>query len=152
MPYRTAELIAARAAAYAQSFSSASALQVLDAAMSGHELTAPDFSAASAKFLELAYAASQDEALFIPRMPPLDFLRWRYGLRPDEPARHALEWRDRCALVLQSNCDAFPPGDPRVRDGLEDWVAVLWRAHRASQSPERVAMAIIQTQRAGRVQ
>ena len=152
MPRNLAMIIAAKAAACAQAFPSASPLQVLDTAMRGHSLTAPDFSEMPADFEALVLAASQDEALLIPMTEPEGLLRWRYGLRPDEPARNALEWQDRCALVLVANCDAWSPGEVRVRDGLDEWAADLQAQHAATGSPERVAMQIVEAQRAGRVQ
>ena len=151
MPRKQADLIAAWAAACADSCPSAFALQVLDAAMQGHTLTAPDFSAAPPVFIALALAASESDSLFLPRMQPLDFLRGRYGLQPDQPARDGLEWRNRVALVLVSNCDAWLPGEPRVRGGLDGWAVELHAAYGATESPERVAMRIVAAQRGGRL-
>jgi hypothetical protein len=142
MPRNLATIIAANAAACSQAFPSASPLQVLDTAMRGHVLTAPHLTDIAAEFESLVLTASQDEALFIPEMHQLDFLRLRYGLRPDEPARNGLEWQDRAALVLQTNCDTWPPGETRVRDRLEDWAAELRAQHGATESPERVALGI----------
>jgi hypothetical protein len=118
--------------------------------MCGHALTAPYLRGAGSYFNALVLAASEDERLFIAGVPPAQFLRWRYGLRADEPARDEAEWRDRVALVLQANADAFPPGAPEVRDGLDDWTADLHTQHGRGGSPERVALAIVASRRACR--
>ena len=145
-------MIALEAATLSMRLPSLEPLEVLDAAMRGHVLAELDFSQAGAYFKELVSAASESQSLIFPPAQPWDFLRWRFGLRPDEPARGELEWRDRCACVLQANADAFPHSDSKVRDCIESWTAALYAAHTGTESPERVAMRLVEAQRAGRVQ
>jgi hypothetical protein len=150
MPDRVGRRIAVQAAAHAIRFPAALPLDALDAAMRCHALTAPDLRDAGSYFNALVIAAAEDARLVIPWMMPLDFVRWRYGLRPDEPAPDALSWRDRAALVLQTNGDAWPRGDRRLRDDLDDWTVALFALHGARESPARVAFGIVTAQRANR--
>jgi hypothetical protein len=152
MPDRIVRTIAARAAALRDRYPNVGPLQLLDSAMRGHELTDINFRFLPAPLRDLVIEASQDESPFLPEMPPADFLRLRYGLRPDEPVRGEHEWRDRCALVLQANADAWPPADPEVRDGIDEMTSALHAAHGADGSPERVAMSIVVARRASQLQ
>jgi hypothetical protein len=147
MPDRVGRRIAVQAAAHAIQFPAALPLDALDAAMRCHALTAPDLCDAGSYFNALVIAAAEDARLVMPWMMPLDFVRWRYGLRPDEPARDALEWRDRAALVLQTNSDAWPHGDARLRDHLEAWTVELFELNGPAKSPVRVACGIVAAQR-----
>jgi hypothetical protein len=152
MPDRIVRTIAARAVALGDRYPNVGPLELLDAAMRGHELTDLNLRFLPAPLRELVIEASQDSSLFLPEMPPADFLRLRYGLRPDEPVRGEHEWRDRCALVLQANADAWPPGDREVRDGIDELTAALHAAHGADGSPERVARTIVVARRASNLQ
>jgi hypothetical protein len=152
MPDRLVRAIAAHAAALGDRYPNVGPLKLLDAAMRGQELTDVNFRFFPASLRDLVIAASQDDTLFLPEMHPADFLRLRYGLRPDEPVRGKHEWRDRCALVLQANADVWPPADPEVRAGIDELTAALHAAHGADGSPERVARTIVVARRACQLQ